>query len=45
MMTHKMVINCAAALNSTLGVDRVTENDICISYLPAAHAYEHLNIC
>lgn len=39
-LSHKMILQCAAATNAKLVADPITENDIYISYLPAAHSFE-----
>lgn len=40
-LSHKMVLQCGQATNQKLPADkRLTENDVYISYLPAAHSFE-----
>ena len=40
-LSHKMVLQCGEATNKKLPADkRLTERDVYISYLPAAHSFE-----
>lgn len=39
-LSHKMILQCAAATNMKLGRQELTEADCYISYLPAAHSFE-----
>ena len=40
MITHRMALQCAAAVQSRLGDAKFTEKDTYISYLPASHSFE-----
>lgn len=39
-LSHKMVMQCGESTNMKLGADLITQDDVYISYLPAAHSFE-----
>jgi long-chain acyl-CoA synthetase len=40
MLSHKMILNAAYAVNGRVFSEKFSEDDCYISYLPASHSFE-----